>query len=195
VRRLRGVCLLLAAAAVAAPAFAFDLGDLMQAMGRHRERHGRFVETKHLAVLNKPLRSSGEVLYLAPSLFEKRTLEPAPELLRVEGDMLYVEQGGKKYSVSLASQPQAAAFVDAVVGLLTGNADILQRTYQYELTGSAKKWTLTLVPTDPKMLAIVTRVVASGDQDQVRSIEYQQADGDSSTMVIEPLSADSAATH
>ena len=37
------------------------------------------------------------------------------------------------------------------------------------------------------MKSIISKVVASGDREQVRTIEYQQADGDRSVMVIEPL--------
>lgn len=185
--RWRMAGLLLAGACLCAPAWSMDLGELMQAMGKHKERHGRFVETRRMALLEKPLRATGEVRYVAPSLFEKKTLEPSPELMRVDGNKLYIERGDKKYHLRLSSQPEAAAFVDAVVGLLTGDASVLQRSYQYELGGSIKKWTLTLVPRDKKMQAVISKVIATGDQEQVRSIEYLQADGDKSTMQIEPL--------
>lgn len=140
-----------------------------------------------MKVLDKPLRSTGEVRYVAPQLFEKKTVEPTAELLRVDGDALRVERGGKTYNVRLSSQPQAAAFVDVIVGLLTGDAGKLERSYDYELKGTAKKWTLAMVPKDVKMKSIISKVVASGDREQVRTIEYQQADGDRSVMVIEPL--------
>ena len=186
-RFFRRVALLAAGFALSAPAWAFDMGQLMQNMGQYKERTGRFVETKHMKVLDKPLRSTGEVRYVAPQLFEKKTVEPTAELLRVDGDALRVERGGKTYNVRLSSQPQAAAFVDVIVGLLTGDAGKLERSYDYELKGTAKKWTLAMVPKDAKMKSIISTVVASGDREQVRTIEYQQADGDRSVMVIEPL--------
>ena len=44
------------------------------------------------------------------------------------------------------------------------------------------------VPKDKKVRDIVSKIVATGDQQQLKSIEYLQADGDRSVMVVEPLS-------
>ena len=44
-----------------------------------------------------------------------------------------------------------------------------------------------MMPKDKNMQEMVRKIIASGDEDQVRSIEYQQADGDRSVMVVEPL--------
>ena len=74
-----------------------------------------------------------------------------------------------------------------IVGLLTGDAGKLERSYDYELKGTAEKWTLAMVPKDARMKAIISKVIASGDKEQVRTIEYQQADGDRAVMMIEPL--------
>lgn len=177
----------LSALTVALPAMALDLQTVMHNMGKIKERHGKFVETKYMTVLNKPLLSSGEVRYVAPNLFEKKTLEPTQDTMRVDGDGLFLEKGGRKFSTKLSSQPQAAVFVNAIAGLLTGDATLLERSYSYELDGTAKKWTLTMMPKDKKMQEMVRKIIASGDEDQVRSIEYQQADGDRSVMVVEPL--------
>ena len=173
---------------VAPRAWAFDMATLMQNLGKYKERHGKFVEPRHLAVLKQTLRSSGEVRYVAPDLFEKKTLEPAADLMRVDGDRLYMEKDGRKYRMLLSKQPQAAAFVDAIAGLLKGDAGTLERNYDYQLEGKASKWTLTLVPKDKEVRDIVSKIVASGDQQHLKSIEYLQADGDRSVMVVEPLS-------
>ena len=185
-RLIPGLCV--AAMLAAAPhAWAFELNALMQNLGKHKERQGKFVETRYLAVLKQPLRSSGEVRYVAPNLFEKRTLEPSADVMRVDGDALYMEKNGRKYRARLSSQPQAAAFVDAIAGLLKGDSSILERNYDYRLEGKARNWTLTLVPKEKKMRDIVSKIVARGDQDQLKSIEYQQADGDRAVMVVEAL--------
>jgi hypothetical protein len=53
------------------------------------------------------------------------------------------------------------------------------------LSGSATAWTLQLFPFDEKMKAVVRRVRITGSEGQVGSVEIDQADGDSSMMVIE----------
>ena len=180
-----------ACAAFLAPTLAsaqsLSLATLMQSLSKEKERHGKFVETKHLKVLSKPLRSSGTVYYNAPNVFEKKTLEPTPELVRVNGNSLLLERGTRKMNIQLSSQPQVAAFVSAVAGLLTGDARMLEQNYQYQLMGSVNNWTITLTPKDSRMKSYITEIVAGGDQSQVRRIDYRQADGDSASMVIEPL--------
>ena len=194
-RRATALGLCAAALLVLSPlARALDMATLMQNLGKHKERHGRFVETRYLAVLNKPLRSSGEVRYVAPDLFEKKTLEPAADLMQVNGDRLYMEKDGRKYRMLLSKQPQAAVFVDAIAGLLKGDAAVLERNYDYQLEGKASKWTLTLVPKEQKVRGMVSKIIATGDQNQLKTIEYVQADGDRSVMVVEPLMQQQAAT-
>ena len=51
-------------ACAALPAFAaFDLAQLMSDLARHKGGKAKFVETRYLAVLDKPLVSSGEMTY------------------------------------------------------------------------------------------------------------------------------------
>lgn len=186
-RRLQWGCLALALSLLGTVAQAVELPELMQSLGKHQERQGRFEETKTLAVLSKPVRSIGEVRYRAPDFFEKKNWEPNSDLMRVDGDKLYVERDGRPYHIRLSRQPQAAAFVNAIKGLLTGDASLLERNYTVALSGQLRNWRLQMVPKDKAMADIISKVIATGDQNQVRSIEYWQADGDRSVMVIEPL--------
>jgi hypothetical protein len=91
--------------------------------------------------------------------------------------------------VQLQSQPQLAAFIDSIRGTLAGDRKALERSYRLSLEGSAERWILQLVPLDDKMLATIKSIRISGAGDQVKSVEIAQADGDSSTMVIEKSAA------
>ncbi len=44
-----------------------------------------------------------------------------------------------------------------------------------------------MLPSDEKIAAFVQRIVVAGSRNQIRSIEYLQADGDRSLMLIEAL--------
>ena len=80
-------CLLLALLAMPALA-AFDVGELMGELARHRGGRAKFVEKKTISLLDKPLVSTGEMSYSAPGRLEKRTLTPEnvgeKQFLRVE---------------------------------------------------------------------------------------------------------------
>ncbi|HJW01913.1 MAG TPA: LolA-related protein [Azospira sp.] len=181
--RLATLALFLAAGS----AQAWDLSQLMQDLARHKGGHALFTEKKYLAVLDKPLSASGELFYSPPDRLEKRTLQPKPEYLLLDGDTLIVERGKQKYTLRLADRPEVVAFVDSIRGTLAGKREVLERSYALRLFGNEEHWTLNLLPSDTRIATLVSRINVSGSRNQVLSIEYLQADGDRMVMNIEPL--------
>jgi outer membrane lipoprotein-sorting protein len=183
---LPSLALGLVLAVAAAPALAaWDLQQLMDSLAQNKSGRATFVETKRLAVLSKPIESSGELLYTAPDKLEKRTQKPKPESMVVDGDALTVERGSQKVQLQLQAYPEIAAFIESIRGTLAGDRKALERNYRLALSGTADAWVLELLPLNEKMKAVVQRIRISGTRDQVGSIEINQADGDSSVMVIE----------
>ena len=166
---------------------AWDIEQLMHDLARNKGGKVRFVEKKYIALLDRPLVSSGELGYFPPDRLEKRTLLPKPDVMVLDRDTLSIERGKQKLSLRLADQPQALAFVDSIRGTLAGDRPALERSYALYLTGSEERWTLSLLPSDPRIAALVTRITIGGSRDRVRSVEYLQADGDRAVMTIEPL--------
>ena len=165
----------------------WDIDQLMQNLAQTRSGRASFVESKSIAMLDKPVESSGELFYSAPDHLEKRTLKPKPETMTVTGDTLLIERGRQKYRLQLQDYPELAAFIDSIRGTLAGDRTALERNYRLSLDGSAEDWILQLLPTNEKMLAVVQRIRIAGEGDAVRSITITQADGDSSRMLITPL--------
>ncbi|UCV03673.1 outer membrane lipoprotein carrier protein LolA [Dechloromonas denitrificans] len=178
--------LLLAALALPASA-AFDVGQLMTDLARHKGGKAKFVEKKYISLLDKPVVSTGEMSYTAPDRLEKRTLTPKPELLLLDKELLSIEREKQKLTINLSNQPEALAFIDSIRGTLTGNRAALEKNYLLHLAGTPDKWVLTMLPSEQKIAALVLRIVVSGSKNQIRSIEYLQADGDRSVLSIEPL--------
>lgn len=168
-------------------AAAFDLGQLMSELASHKGGRARFVETKYLAVLDKPVVATGELRYTPPDRMEKRTLTPYPETLVLDKDVVSITRDQRKLSIRLETQPEAMAFVDSIRGLLAGDQAALEKSYLLHLSGSPQKWVLNLLPSDQRIAAVVLRITVSGSGNQVRSIEYLQADGDRTVLTIEPI--------
>ena len=178
--------LLIACFALPAAA-AFDIGQLMADLARHKGGRAKFVEKKYIALLDKPVVATGEMTYTAPDRLEKLTLTPKPERLLLERDQLSIERDKRKLTINLAAQPEALAFVDSIRGTLSGDRSALERNYALHLAGTTDKWVLTLLPSDQKIAALVLRITVSGSGSQVRQIEYLQADGDRSVLSIDPV--------
>ncbi|CAB3800816.1 hypothetical protein LMG28688_05253 [Paraburkholderia caffeinitolerans] len=176
----------------AAEPSAWTLDRLMSALAQHKSGRAAFTETKYLAIASQPIESSGELVFVAPDHLEKNTLEPKPEHLVVDGDMLTVERNQHKYTLALARYPELGAFIESIRATLTGNRPVLEQTYQVALAGSAESWTLTLTPRDSRMLKAVSAITLEGTGDALRSVAIQQAGGDHSLMRLRPLLAPAA---
>ncbi len=167
----------------------WDIEQLMQSLSQTRSSRASFIEKKSIAMLDKPVESSGELFFTAPDRLEKRTFKPRSESLIVNGDELLIERSRHKYQLQLQGYPELATFLNSIRGTLAGDRKALERSYRLSLDGNAERWNLLLLPLDEKMLKVIKRILISGVRDQVRSIEITQADGDSSLMTIEKLAA------
>ena len=184
---LTGAGLLLSLCCASAQA-TWDVAQLMQGLAQNKSGRASFVETKYIAMLDKPVESSGELLFTAPGRLEKRTFKPKPESVLIENGVLTVERGKRRNVLHLQDYPELVAFTESIRGTLAGDAVALKRIYNLDLEGSQEGWTLTLRPIESKMLALVQRIRIGGSQADVKSIEIEQADKDRSVMVIEKLS-------
>lgn len=182
--RLASLTVVLALVLPAQAAEPFTARALMEGLAANRATHADFVEKKYLASLERPLESSGELVYVAPSRLEKRTLKPKPETLVVDGKTLTIERGGTRRSIALASFPEVAVFTESIRATLAGDLDTLSRDYKVTVDGTASDWRLTLQPSDPKVAALVSRVTVAGRERRIDSIEVLQADGNRSVTTI-----------
>ena len=180
--------LLLNMSTVAFAEGSWGVDELMQLLAATRSGHASFVEVKSIAMLDKPVESSGELFYTAPDRLEKRTLKPKAESMLLDKDKLTVEQRGKKHVLSLRNYPEIAAFIDSIRGTLAGDRKALERTYQLSMEGNEQDWNLTLLPIEDKMKKVVAKISIVGAGNILRTIEIKQADGDSSLMTITPTS-------
>ena len=187
----RSAALVLLALAFITPARAegWSIDQLMHLLQQTRTAHAHFVEKKSIAMLEEPVTSSGELFYTAPNRLEKRTLEPKPESMLLDGNTLVIEQGRKKHVLQLARYPEIAAFIDSIRGALAGDRAALERSYTLSLSGTEESWALQLEPKAEKVKKVLTRIRIAGARDALHSIAIDQADGDSSFMTITPLSA------
>lgn len=186
-RRLLLVPAMLAAlVTLATPAMAagWDIDQLMASLAKNRFGRATFVEKKFIAMLDEPVLSSGELNYAAPNRLEKHTIKPKAESMVIDGDVLQIERGKRKFTVQLRDYPELAGFIDSVRGTLAGDRKSLERLFRLQLEGEAEQWTLLLSPTEAKMAGTVRQIRIGGSRDDVRSIEIIQADGDRSVTTI-----------
>jgi outer membrane lipoprotein-sorting protein len=173
------------ASAASTDAASWNLDRLMSTLGQKKSGRASFVETKYLSIAAEPVTSSGELVFTAPDHLEKRTDNPKPEDLVVDGDKLTIARNGHKYTLALTQYPDLSAFIESIRATLSGNRFALEQVYKVAVTGTGDDWTLTLTPLDSRMLKTVSTITLTGTRDVLHTVAIQQADGDHSLMRLQ----------
>ena len=164
----------------------WGVAQLMSELGRVQHANARFEERKYLKVLKAPLETSGTLEYDAPDRLVKRTLEPKPETITVEGERLVIDGQARSRSriLRLGDYPVLGAFVESLRATLRGDLAALERFYRVTLEGVPQRWQLTLTPRDPKMGALIESVLIAGGRRRIGRVEVRETQGDRSVMTV-----------
>jgi len=180
--------LIAAAASCTPPVAAADWGveQLMGSLAQVQSSTARFVERKHVTILNAPLESSGTLVYAAPGRLEKHTIAPKAESLVLDGDRLTIENKAQdqRRTFALQEQPVIWAFVEGIRSTLAGDLATLKRFYRVGVEGNERRWRLTLKPNEPRMQDVVREIRINGDRNWINAIEIIETGGDRSVMTI-----------
>lgn len=163
----------------------FTVGQLMAALANNEHGAATFTETKYLSILDQPIESSGELLFVPPGRLEKRTLRPKVETLVLDGNVLTVERQTQRHVLQLRDYPEVAGMIESIRATLAGDRKALERVYHLSLEGTRERWTLVLTPLDERVGRVITRIRMEGARDEVRVIEILQADRDRSVMIVQ----------
>jgi Outer membrane lipoprotein carrier protein LolA-like len=163
-----------------------DLDSLMALLAERSHGHVSYVEQDYFAVLDRPLESSGELLYERPDRVEKRTLAPRPASLILEKGTLTIQNGRRKRVLALRDYPQIAPLIESIRATLAGDRAALEQVFLVNFEGSLARWTLTLAPLDTKLKSVVQQIRIEGERDELHTVNILQADGDHSMMTIGP---------
>ncbi len=186
VRALLAIAGLACATCVLAATATFDLAALTTLLARVKSGEATFVEKRRVEMLDRTLESSGRLSFRAPDSFVRETLKPRREKLAVDGNSVTMSIGERSRTMALDASPEASVIVEALRGTLTGNRETLERLFETRVSGSAEQWSLELVPRDLRLRGQVASVRVSGRDAMAREVQVLLADGDRSTMTIEP---------
>ena len=164
----------------------WDLQALLQEMAAVPASRSRFVETRHLALLTRPLELKGSLTYERPHRLTKHVESPFDELLTVDGETLSLvnRTKGEQRLVSLREQPALGALVESVRATLAGDRAQLERHYRLKFSGARDAWQLQLAPREAQLRGYVESIVLSGAGARLQRIEVLETGGDSSVMTI-----------
>jgi len=149
-----------------------------------------YTEVRFLRLLRKPLVLHGQLDYSGPGKLGKRVEAPYRETTTIADGAVDVARAGRATKhFDLERAPELKALLTGFSALLGGDTATLQQLYTIDFVDNPAKWTLTLTPRAPDLAGHLRALVVAGSASEPRCFTLQQADGDSSTMLLGTLAA------
>jgi len=162
-----------------------SLSALMQAMKSDQAVKIAYQETRSLALLDQPWQGSGYLYSMPPDIMIKEQLKPERILMGVSGEnLLYFDPGNQVRHQSIMDEDNPMSLNVAVFkALMNADQQLLNSMYRVEFFSTPEQWIMTLkARKDPESAFRIDILGLPGQQ--VNTIKVQQADGDSSELIL-----------
>ena len=73
---------------------------------------------------------------------------------------------------------------ERIQALVAQSVEALERFYAVALSGDEHRWSLAMIPKDPKIKRVISSVEVAGTQGKIRTVKVEEAQGDRSVMTI-----------
>jgi hypothetical protein len=153
----------------------------------------RFSEEKHIALLARPLRSSGAIAFDRARGIARTTESPHPEQVVVTRASIIIRNAGHTEDIPLDKTRDLRAFALIFPTLLRGERAELERSFDVGLYGSAAGWwALAFAPRADSLRALVRRVVVIGRGGALVALQIAEASGDTTETHLSDIRTNSA---
>jgi hypothetical protein len=165
--------------------------ELLEAFAEVQGLQANFEETKFLALLSVPLKSSGKLYFFAPGTLLRQIETPEPSTLLIQPGKLRMSNSGGTETIDLRQSDALRLFVTSLLHVFAGDEKALTDNYEMDFKASTEgaNWTLTLTPKAEPLTAMVRELILSGEKLKVESIEVREPSGDRSVTRLSDVDA------
>lgn len=122
----------------------------------------RFIQSRHLAVLSRPLVSEGDFYYRHKKGICWSMKKPWEQWFVVTPESILQGEGESSEALG-QGQPMFSVFSKAFFALFTGDIFVMEKWFDMSLTINEKAWEITLHPTDEAVAILANKMVLKGD--------------------------------
>ncbi len=161
------------------------LRDILSSVARTTLTDAPFVANKVSGLLAAPVESRGTLSVDASGGLDKHTTSPIDERLTITDEVMRIERPGKPVDeIRLAAEPALASYAQGLRAILGGDTAMLNEHFEVNLAGDTAAWTLTLLPRSARLQTALTRLILTGANGLIQSIETTDPAGDIETLTI-----------
>jgi hypothetical protein len=147
-----------------------------------------FRDQKHIALLARPLVSSGVITFDRDRGIVRATSAPHAEKAVLTRTALRIQRGDHVEDIPLDKSKDLQAFALIFPTLLRGERPAIERSFDLALYGRADAWwALELTPRSDSLRALVRRVVVFGRAGELAALQIAEASGDTTDTQLSDL--------
>lgn len=163
---------------------------LIASLGRPAPAETAYTEVRFVRMLQRPLILHGELHYGGPTELGKRVDKPYREATTISNGQVTVQREGKSAQhFSLDRAPELDGLLASFSAMLSGDAAALNRYFSIDLQRESANWRLTLTPRASALAKKFHDLRVDGSGAESRCFTLQEADGDTSVMLLGVLAA------
>jgi len=159
-----------------------ELPAKLAAILRYHKGNGFFTKfegEKRVPILQRPLRSSGELIFLPHQGLYRKLINPfQQETLITLTAIRQRDERGNVETLDLSKLQPAKVLIDGFLAIFSGSWESIDERFQVSLSLENHQWTLGLQPKDSIMAQIITCIILEGERNQVLRLWVRESGGD-----------------
>jgi hypothetical protein len=148
----------------------------------HHKGYGflaNFAEEKKVLILQRPLRSTGQVIFLPQKGLYRQLVTPFQQELLITTTAVHQrDYQGSVQTMALDKLPFAKAFVEGFLTVFSRSWESIHTHFQAYFFSADPQWKLGLIPKHTMMSQIISCIILEGETHQVLSLWVHESNGD-----------------
>jgi Outer membrane lipoprotein carrier protein LolA-like len=138
-----------------------------------------FAEEKKVLILQRPLRSTGQVIFLPQKGLYRQLVTPFQQELLITTTAVHQrDYQGRVETMALDKLPFAKALVEGFLTVFSGSWESIYSHFQVYFFSADPQWKLGLIPKHTMMSQIISCIILEGETHQVLSLWVHESNGD-----------------
>jgi hypothetical protein len=166
----------------------FTLADISDQLVPTPVLRADFEQQRSLRLLNRPLVSEGQLLYVSGRGVLWEVTAPQPAAMVIAPGRMTEFIDGVGHPLSLGQSPVFQNLIQVFLAALSGELENLAEVFEVTVEQKVPGWHVTLTPKAPNLADAITTIELEGSR-FVTSIRILEASGDSTLVIFSDLRA------
>jgi hypothetical protein len=160
---------------------------ILQQLAKHTAQQFHFVQTKKIAVLEKPLITEGTLALDGNNTVIWDIQKPYALRYIITAETIREIDAQGEHTTAIGQNPIAAALTQAISSTLSGQWQDNNTLTTLVASGTMDAWVLHVTPKNTELQKLIQSLTVTGEQNNISTIVIAESNGDNTTIHLQPL--------